>query len=257
MPSKSELNNRVVREISANEAEIDAFVLRLEKFLNKNLRKILKSVLIGDIKGIQAATIIGGIEQALINSGLQTQLAGLEKIYGNRLRDVRSQLQVSVPNQEVLTGADFQLAETLITFDTSKVANRITGYVDDVAGTLMRGVIIGEVPDFSLLEDTLGSGLVNNLTTELNTLTQGFYRTITQKKADELGLNLRLYQGPDDKVTRPFCKEHVGNIYTVEQIKNMDNNQGLDVLTYGGGYNCRHEWSPVSETLAKQLGYSP
>jgi hypothetical protein len=37
----------------------------------------------------------------------------------------------------------------------------------------------------------------------------------------------------------------------------MDNGQGLDVLTSGGGYNCRHEFRPITLEFAKSLGYNP
>lgn len=55
------------------------------------------------------------------------------------------------------------------------------------------------------------------------------------------------YEGPDDLITRPFCRKllEAGGKYTLEQIQQMDNGQGLPVLTSGGGWNCRHMWRPV------------
>ena len=55
-----------------------------------------------------------------------------------------------------------------------------------------------------------------------------------------------LYAGPDDDVTREFCKERVGNVYTRAEIEAMDNGQIDNVLLTGGGYNCRHVWMAVS-----------
>jgi len=46
---------------------------------------------------------------------------------------------------------------------------------------------------------------------------------------------------------RPFCKAHYNKIYTIEQIKALDNGQGLPVITHLGGYNCRHFWQLVTE----------
>jgi hypothetical protein len=56
-----------------------------------------------------------------------------------------------------------------------------------------------------------------------------------------------LYAGPDDDVTRPFCKQHVGKVYTRAQIDAMDNGQLDNVFLTGGGYNCRHVFMEVSK----------
>ena len=48
---------------------------------------------------------------------------------------------------------------------------------------------------------------------------------------------------------RDFCKEHYNKIYTIEEIQALNNGQGLDVLTYAGGYNCLHWWMPAGEVM--------
>lgn len=267
MTRLQEITGRTAREINATKTEIDLFISRLDRFLNKNLRKILADILSNNVRGLEAATILGGIESALIEAGLQEQLAGIERIYGNKLKDVRTQLRTNGFAGEVLTAEDFQLAETLITFDTTKVANRITEYVDDVSTTLMRGVILGEVSDFSVIQSDFGDSLISDLESEMSTLTSGFYQTVVGKKADDLGLNLYLYVGPEDAVTRKFCQQVLDGspegvssrkvpIYSREEIDSMDNGQGLPVFPYRGGYRCRHQWTPVSAELAKELGYN-
>lgn len=57
---------------------------------------------------------------------------------------------------------------------------------------------------------------------------------------------LFLYAGPLDKKTREFCVERVGKVFSRAEIEEMDNGQIGDVLTTGGGYNCRHTWKRVS-----------
>jgi len=49
---------------------------------------------------------------------------------------------------------------------------------------------------------------------------------------------------------RPFCKNLMklsaqGKTYTISEIQAMNNGQGLPVLYYCGGWNCRHWWMPV------------
>ena len=47
--------------------------------------------------------------------------------------------------------------------------------------------------------------------------------------------------------TPPNPKKH-------PKTKKLNNKQGLPVKTGGGGYNCRHSWSPVSEGFIKAAG---
>lgn len=55
------------------------------------------------------------------------------------------------------------------------------------------------------------------------------------------------YMGPADEKTRDFCLEHVGKVYTREQIDELDNGQMNDVFLTAGGFNCRHQWMEVSK----------
>lgn len=64
-----------------------------------------------------------------------------------------------------------------------------------------------------------------------------------------------VYQGPDDGVTRGFCSELIGLAFTERQIKRLDNGQGLPVMTNGGGWNCRHSWTPMPSSAVRAGGY--
>lgn len=83
--------------------------------------------------------------------------------------------------------------------------------------------------------------------TEVKTQISSFGRSITAFSAEEAGLTHYLYTGPKDGITRPFCRQLIDLVVTKDQIRKLNNGQGLGVLVYGGGYNCRHSWSPVSE----------
>jgi hypothetical protein len=54
------------------------------------------------------------------------------------------------------------------------------------------------------------------------------------------------YAGPTDALVRPFCRLHVGKVYTREEIDALDNGQLGEVFLTAGGYNCRHLWMPIS-----------
>jgi len=153
---------------------------------------------------------------------------------------------------------DLDIVETLVTFDVDRVTSNVRKYVDDVRSTLMRAVIGGDKPNFTALRDTIGERMVSNLETEINTALMAFNRTVTTSKAQSLGFDLFIYLGPEDDITRPFCEDLLQEdpaIYTIEEIQDMDNGQGLPVLQYGGGYNCRHQWRPISTEQAAEQGY--
>lgn len=73
-----------------------------------------------------------------------------------------------------------------------------------------------------------------------------------QKIADAYGSRVTLryrYEGPDDKLTRPFCDKVLAMMdkrgpLTREQIDKLDNEESVlsDAWLHCGGYNCRHQW---------------
>lgn len=64
------------------------------------------------------------------------------------------------------------------------------------------------------------------------------------------------YEGPDDQITREFCKKMLRRRRPLsrEQIEALDNGQGLDPMTSCGGYNCRHSWVLTMEPGGKKRG---
>lgn len=105
-------------------------------------------------------------------------------------------------------------------------------------------------------------GLARYGDTIINTQVSNFYRSTTVLAAEAAGVTRYRYSGPSPD--RKFC-EHVlkgdrdalgisdvtpsgkGRVYTIEEIRGMDNKQIPDVLRSAGGYNCRHTWIPVSD----------
>jgi len=90
--------------------------------------------------------------------------------------------------------------------------------------------------------------------TEVNTKLSMYGRGVTAAMAEEAGLNYYLYTGPQDGITRKFCRPLVDKVVSDSQMKKLNNKQGLSVKTAGGGYNCRHSWSPVSEGFMMAAG---
>lgn len=70
------------------------------------------------------------------------------------------------------------------------------------------------------------------------------------------------YGGPVDSITREFCREHAtattNNVYTLDALNSLDNGPGQPkpVSVYLGGYRCRHNLIPMTETEARRRGHN-
>ena len=210
------------------------------------------------MQATEAAASLGSLFESLKSIGVEKQLAGIEELYADELVIVRDTYSDLV-GRNVLTEVDAVQAETLIRFDELLINERVQRYSSAVRSEVMRNVILGQKTDIDALQGRLLPGEVNNIKTELNTGMAAFNRTVMARKAiDTFGKNPRfLYIGPLDKVTRDFCGDVLTRrsppIYTLNEILKMNNDQGLDVLTSGGGFNCRHQWRPISPELERAL----
>tara|TARA_R100000742_G_C4273094_1_gene92550 strand:+ start:818 stop:1741 length:924 start_codon:yes stop_codon:yes gene_type:complete len=92
------------------------------------------------------------------------------------------------------------------------------------------------------------------LQTEVRTKISQFGRSVNMIAADTVGMDHYLYTGPKDGITRSFCRPLVNKVVDKTQLGKLNNGQGLSVRTSGGGYNCRHSWSPVTESFVKAAG---
>src|SRR5262249_41168603 len=132
-------------------------------------------------------------------------------------------------------------------------ATYVNDYLGDVRVAVTEAVVGGrDIKPEEILDNATGRNLAN-LRTELVTTRMAYSRVVHMEKAKRAGITKFLYVGPDDDITRPFCHEHVDQVFTAEEIARMDNGQDLPVEIYCGGFNCRHHWRPVSDELAEEL----
>lgn len=99
------------------------------------------------------------------------------------------------------------------------------------------------------LEQSTGTQL-----TQVRTQLSNYGRSVIAQAADVYELDLYLYTGPRDGVTRSFCRPLINKVVDRKQMSKLNNGQGLPVLTSGGGYNCRHSWSPITESFLDAAG---
>jgi len=145
--------------------------------------------------------------------------------------------------------------------------NQISPQLDSIQSTAAASVFDDVIlPDFKrsineslrdLLVDVPPNIVMSNLEqklkrsegrqlTEVKTRISQYGRGITAAAAEAADMSYYLYTGPMDGITRPFCRELINLVVSKAQMKRLNNQQGLSVLTSGGGYNCRHSWSPIT-----------
>lgn len=250
-------NKELANHLQATKIELENFVLRLDKFLAQNIKPIIKKLQAKDATGYDAAQVLGSLRETLINAGLENEIARLESPYARQLNFIRSQFSAAGV-KDVYADVDLNVVQKLIDFDLDKVAANIDQFIGDARSTLMTTVLGGNTDELENIFTEIADRYGTNLQNELVTMTQGFSRAVTADVGKSLGFTLWEYIGPEDSITRPFCDKLLQKnppIYSEDEIARMDNGQGLDVMTYGGGWNCRHQWRPVSQEKAEDEGY--
>lgn len=96
---------------------------------------------------------------------------------------------------------------------------------------------------------------ISRARTIADTSIAGLQRATAIQAAAELpGDVVFRYSGPNDKITRPFCKKLVGRVFTADEIRGLRNGQAIPADLFGGGYNCRHSWQPMTRIAAQEIG---
>ena len=183
------------------------------------------------------ADVVGDLSKATdkINEAAQKALEGIAPFDFLRIQDQAFMLQASI-------------AESVI--DDVIIPNTISAMRDSLQ-SLSVGVPINQVA--SALNQRMKSATGSQLTV-LKTKISQYGRDITAVAAREAGLDLFLYTGPVDGITRPFCLPLVNLVVSRPQLNRLNNGQGLSVISAGGGYNCRHSWSPITEGFVQSMG---
>jgi hypothetical protein len=259
----------------ASDKELKLFASKLSRFLQSNLQKVLGPLDAKD--SAQAAQVLGSLQTIVQEMGLTKEMGELTNIYGKDLAAIVDRFDELQKNRagvrvgpkggvtvrkrgEIISDINRPMVETLIKGGFNQAAGHVTRLIGDMREQVALSVLTGVKPDISALLDAETEALESRLNTELGTTFAAFHRTVTLATAEDLGFELFEYIGPDDQVTRKFCYELLERdppIYSIEEIRRMDNGQDLPVEQFGGGYNCRHIWGPVSEEEAREQGWKP
>lgn len=247
-------------ELKRQEAQTSKFAEDLGSFLSTNLRRLLKRLEDEKVTAIEAAKLLGSLEAKMSEIGLDRQISEITKLHLDEIDSAIGVLEASTGVRATFAAADLEVLHEIIRFDEQVISNKVAQYIGDLKPVMMRSILGGQKIDAEALLGGATPTLVNQVQTEVDTALKAFSRSIVTSKAKESGFDYFEYLGPDDSVTREFCQDVLeGNypglersepIYTVDEIESMDNGQDLPVMEYCGGYNCRHQWRPISNEEA-------
>ncbi len=102
-----------------------------------------------------------------------------------------------------------------------------------------------------------------NTSVMVNDAHRRFNRSVRTQKADQLGLEIYTYRGPRDNKRRDACAiiqdsapHGVPGVYYRDEIKaEMHKDLKSNPMVSGGGFNCRHQFMPITKERAKELGF--
>ena len=248
-------DERLKRQLKATRGQ-----LQVEASLERGLRRALRKSKREVVAAVKAAAERGGLEELrrmrrdemsawLLDQGL-----------------AESVFEVTDAERETLANIEELLLTSVDGFDIAAVGGIGSALASDTVEGIFDDVILPDTQravrdalssaEFSAEPSAVISSLDAALRsaegrqiTEARTRLTSFGRELTAVAAEAAGLDHYLYTGPLDGITRSFCRELVKKVFTSSQIGQMRNYQLEPVLTRGGGYNCRHSWSPVSEEL--------
>lgn len=114
--------------------------------------------------------------------------------------------------------------------------------------TLIEDVVRSAVPPDEALDALVSklNGKVSQAATLVDTGLAAFDRAVMTQQSTEAGVEWFLYDGPKDKLTRPYCDARVGKRFTLAMLDATPNDVGPNPPSlYCGGYNCRHRLTPL------------
>ena len=133
-------------------------------------------------------------------------------------------------------------------------------YLPYLSAQIQQQIILGVYSGLTASEivASIGSATLtgNQVATVITTSLNNYSRSINLLMMEEAPSNtLYQYVGPIDGRTRDICLQ-MGSEGPLTQSQ-IEKAYGRDVLTYGGGYNCRHAWEEVADIAVMKLLYDP
>lgn len=242
----------MLKQITAVENVQDIYLQELQRVYNQlsvKLGQLLESASTTGIADVSLA--MADIEKVLIDSGYYE--------LGDKLlsEGYQAAMEASIQTYKNIYGENLQYTDQAL---QQLESYRVMAFMDyNGFGTSLQQTLAREITDISF-GTTTANAAAERLATEIGklqsqadtiirTTMSEVHRTSTMLLGNELGIDKYKYYGPDDGLTREFCREILEGdkpIRTMDEWLSLDNGQIGNAATNGGGYNCRHRLVPVS-----------
>lgn len=192
-----------------------------------------------------AATLVSTIDGAGFSQAIDVQAQAIRDIAFDVLKEYPDELPARF-------SADSQAAmEMLVAGADADVTSAMQSMASSVAA-MLRAAALGGVKVAELLARVgaqLSLSEAQILTISTSAM-HSFAASVTIQQSKEAGVEWYVYLGPNDSVTREWCGHWVGRRGRLEDFEATSNQWGrgkqpLPVATWRGGYNCRHELTPL------------
>ena len=240
-----------VRKIASSADEVVGALETTMKALEKKLVRQFADLTL--TQQVDTALARAQIEEILVREGLYERIGGLlNEEYQKALETSYEQYLRLYPKKAFqFSGDSLSRLQAVQALDLETFG----GVASDLANELTKAVIqyqYGSASRDGLLEAITSKVETadRHLKTQFQTALFGYYQEANNRIAEDAGLDLFVYVGPDDDLTRPFCQDVLADErqekgWTQEEIMALDNGTGLPVFQYGAGWNCRHVWVAV------------
>ena len=141
----------------------------------------------------------------------------------------------------------------------SKKAQELVNYVANNPNGAEVGTAVSQLQTI-YGRDRLGDNLNKYASQIVQDSLMGFDGQFAKYRADEVGLTSYVYFGSLVRDSRDFCVDHIDQVLTEEEIRDIWANETWagkaqgDPFVVRGGYNCRHSFQPINPNWVDELG---
>lgn len=150
----------------------------------------------------------------------------------------------NTPAAEQVTNEDYEKIVASTAIDFNEIEDTLKESIENEFRKMIKSDVSYNVLRSALLKKDIGDSTASTLA---NTKIAQFDTAYMVENASQAGVEKYKYDGTIKETTRDFCRDRLGKIFTLKELEEMDNGQGLPVIPSLGGYNCTHYLTPVIE----------
>jgi len=247
------ISDSLIQKRAAHVAAFDLAMQRLSADLRERLVSILAKQAPTAAEAMKAQTIVD------LQREVQKQLnaLGYEGVLKDFLGQYQESHQAALAAIEALgleppklSRLDAQALRSLAAQDYAYLDGIGAAAIQEVAGGVVADALAGgsRARMIDRVGATVNKQFRRYAVTYADTALVSYDRVASMRYWKAAGLERFMYRGPKDIKNRKFCEAHVGKVYGLAQIAELKNGMKdgtADVLRFGGGWNCRHVWTPV------------